>query len=182
MGWFWLSYRAEFAALRELSNKILVQQQAIASDLQSLRNQQQDRFLIIESLLCDLLLRGKPGPVQLVVTGETFMEQQKFLKFTLVLPPKAAPDVATRELTVKIGDNEASTSTLAGNESSVEGLEGLADAVVEVSLADVDGNGNRSPAVSGTFRLVDTIAPPVPGELALQVTGEEFRGGEVVDG
>jgi hypothetical protein len=174
MGWFWFS--------AGLDNKILTQQQAIARDLQALRNQQQARFSLIESLLCDLLLRGKPGPVQLVVTGEMFMGQKKFLKFTLVLPAKAAPDVATRELTVKIGDNEASTSTLAGNETQVEGLKGLADAIVEVSLADVDDNGNRSPVVSSSFRLVDTIAPPVPGELALQVTGEDFEDDGIVGG
>jgi hypothetical protein len=159
---FWPDYRDELANIKELGNKILKQQQAF-----------DDRLISIESMLRDLLLRGKPGPVRLVVTGELFMEQ-KFLKFALVLPPKAAPDVATRELTVKIGDNEASTLTLSGDETKAEGLKGLADAVVEFSLVDVDGNGNRSPAVSSSARLVDTIAPPVPGELALQVTGEEF--------
>jgi hypothetical protein len=154
--------------LRELGDKILRQQKAF-----------DDRLDSIESMLCDLLLRGRPGPVQLMVTGESFMAQ-KFLKFVLVLPPKAAPDVVTRELTVKIGDNDASTLTIAGDETKVEGLEGLADVIVDFSLVDVDGNGNRSPAVSNSARLVDTIAPPVPGELALQVVGEEFRGDDAV--
>lgn len=109
-----------------------------------------------------------PGPLRLTVISE----DRDMLQFKLVLPAPGAPDVVSRELSVKVGEGDAVVQPLAPDALEVVGFEGADNAVVAVSLVDIDDAGNRSEAREQQFTLTDTIAPPQPGEIGLQVTAE----------
>lgn len=111
----------------------------------------------------------KPGLVYVLVTSE----ESGMLKFKVVLPSPGAADVVVRELTVKIGDAEATTVKLDGAAMESAEATGEDNTVVSGSLTDVDDAGNRSPVRLFEGTLTDTLAPPQPGELAIVITGEE---------
>lgn len=160
--WFW-----QKTAQKKL-DQILANQQVLLENQEKFLRQFELRLNRIESLLYDLLLKSKPGKIQIFVTGEIDMA----ITFKVVLPPVSAPDVVTRELTVKIGDADPIVSKFAGDVAVVADLQGEQDAEVEVSLVDIDDAGNRSePSVAKTV-LNDTFAPPKPGELGIELTGE----------
>lgn len=91
--------------------------------------------------------------------------------FDVTLPPASAPDVVRRELTVEINGvpvvNELPADTL-----SMAGLQGPQGALVRLSLVDIDDAGNRSPESVLEATLLDTFAPPQPGQMGVTVTGE----------
>jgi hypothetical protein len=160
--WFWKS------STQKKLDQILDNQQVLLENQKRLLRWSQLRFDRIDSLLYDLLLKSKPGRVQIFVTGEIDMA----ITFKVVLPPVSAPDVVKRELSVKIGDADAVVSELAGDVTEVADLQGAQDAEVEVSLVDIDDAGNRSEPSVATAVLADTFAPPKPGELGIELTGE----------
>lgn len=96
------------------------------------------------------------------------------LKFELILPPISAHDVVSRLLSVKVGNGDLITLTPAPNELIIinDKFIGNDNDAVDVSLADVDDAGNRGVSRDQSFVLLDTIAPPQPGELGLIVTEE----------
>lgn len=115
-----------------------------------------------------LLRLKKPGLVFILYEeGEEGM-----LKFVLVLPEAGAADVVTRELRFTVGE-ELVEVNLEGSATETVELTGADNDAVVGSLVDVDDAGNRSEAREFSFVLVDTLAPPQPGELGLKVTGEE---------
>lgn len=89
------------------------------------------------------------------------------LQYKITLPPPAVSDIVNRLLTV-----DGVGRDLPGDTLEAGGYEGDEGATVVASLIDTDNAGNLSPAREATFTLVDTISPPVPGELGLVVTGE----------
>jgi hypothetical protein len=110
----------------------------------------------------------KPGPIFVrVYEGEDSM-----LKFVLVLPQKGAADVVQRELTVQVGEGDPVVVSLGGDEVESGTFEGEDGDSVSGSLVDVDDAGNKSEAREFSFVLVDTVAPPTPGEVGLKVTEE----------
>jgi hypothetical protein len=109
-----------------------------------------------------------PGPVKLVLTKE----EQGMLQFKITLPGPSAVDVVTQELSVKIGDGDAVVQQVLADQTEVDGFEGADNAAAAVSLIQIDDAGNRSVPREQTFTLTDTLAPPVPGEIGLVVTGE----------
>ena len=114
-----------------------------------------------------------PGLIKLQTTYQTQKNgDQKMLQFTLTLPPVGAPDVVSRELTTKVGDAEPVVVVLTPDVVEQAGFECEDNAVVTAALVDVDDAGNRSEAREQSWTVVDTIAPPLPGELGLLVTGE----------
>lgn len=121
----------------------------------------------LEQLVKIFRLR-KPGLVYLTLwQGENGM-----LKFVLVLPEKGAADVVQRELTVSVGDKEPVFVTVDGDAVRSSVLEGEDGEAVTGTLVDVDDAGNKSEAREFSFVLADTIAPPMPGEVGLEVTEE----------
>lgn len=97
------------------------------------------------------------------------------LQFTITLPalPPEPNDIASGELTVKVGDGDAKVIATTKEQTEVTGLEGAQDAAVSVSFSYVDDAGNKSvhPSVIADV-LKDTIPPADPGALGLTVTGE----------
>ena len=94
------------------------------------------------------------------------------LQFEVTLSPPAVSDVVSRKLSVTVGDGTTIERTLFPDEMSVGGFEGNDRDIVEVSLVDLDGRGNASEPRTLSTVLVDTIAPPQPGELGIRVTGQ----------
>lgn len=94
------------------------------------------------------------------------------LKFVLVLPQAGASDVVSREVRLSVADVLYEVD-LAGDVVETAEFTGEDNAVVTGTLVDVDDAGNRSEAREFSFVLVDTVAPPQPGELSIKVTGEE---------
>jgi hypothetical protein len=123
----------------------------------------------IEKLQKQLLFRLGPGNVSIRITGETSMAD--VLLFVVYLPPKSAPDVVARELTVEI-DGETQVLELDADSTQVSDLFGLEGSTVSLSLVDIDNADNRSGASVFNTTLKDTIAPPKPGVLGLEVTAE----------
>ena len=110
-----------------------------------------------------------PGPIHVQVTKE----ENSMLLFKLVFPAPGAADVVSRELTTQIGEEAEVITSLPGTAMEAVGFKAADNAALKVSLVDVDDAGNRSEVREQTFTVVDTIAPPKPGELGVIVTGEE---------
>lgn len=125
-------------------------------------------FINTRKILKVLRLK-KPKNVSITISdGENNM-----LNFVLNLPAPGAPDVVSRELKVNFGGNDY-VEVLSGDSIKSANYLGEDNAVVTVSLVDIDDAGNRSDASESTFTLVDTIAPPAPGAIGLTVVSEDF--------
>lgn len=109
----------------------------------------------------------KPGPVFLYLFNET----DGMLEFKLLLPPAGAQDVVTREVRLMLGDTPVEF-TLDKNDRETGIYQAEDNTVISGSLVDVDDAGNRSEVREFSFTLTDTIAPPQPGEIGLEVVGE----------
>ena len=80
-------------------------------------------------------------------------------------------DVVARVLTVTVnGEEKGSTSYSVGADLGVVVVP--QDAVVKLSLVDVDDAGNVSPAAVYEFVAVDTLPPAQPGFLGVTLVGE----------
>lgn len=163
--WAWLTGKQKPDRVRILQKIMLKHQLALARTLET-------RFNILNTRLCDLLLRLGPGPVGLTILGEDTMADE--ILFRVTLPAISAPDVVRREISLSInGVDSAPLFIDALGTTATDTLRGPQNATVVVSLIDVDDAGNRSQASSGTFVLLDVVAPPAPGSLGIEVLGEE---------
>lgn len=126
----------------------------------------------LDAKLDKLLFRLGPGKIIVHVIGELNMSDK--LSFVVYLPPKAAPDVVSRELRVEIGDT-LQVLELDADTSEVLSLSGHQGASVTLSLVDIDDAGNRSEASVLQTELIDTIAPPKPGTLGVEIVAEDFN-------
>lgn len=110
----------------------------------------------------------RPGLVFLVFAKE----ENDMLFFNLVLPAPGASDVVSRKLSVQIGNADPVELTLAVSEPAPE-MSGNDNDIVQGSLVDIDDANNPSDPSSFNFVLTDTIPPPAPGQVGLQVIREE---------
>lgn len=119
--------------------------------------------------IAKILRLRKPGKVflKLVSSGESGM-----LKFVLVLPEKSASDVVSRKVSIQVGTGEVLSVDLEGDVLETAEFTGNDNDPVTGSLVDVDDAGNNSEPRDFNFVLVDTIPPPLPGEVGLRVTAE----------
>lgn len=92
-------------------------------------------------------------------------------KLRVLLPAIVDGDVDVREFTYKINDQDVVITPLAKTDLQFEFF-AERDAKVVISLVDIDLSGNRSPASTREFTVVDTFPPQQPGELAVDVTGQ----------
>lgn len=97
------------------------------------------------------------------------------ISFLVKLPPKSAPDVVRRILTVNIGeDNQTGIDT--DKELTEFGpLTGDEGAAIKITLVDVDNAGNQSEPSVFEGVLADTFAPPAPGAIGVVAVGESFE-------
>lgn len=88
----------------------------------------------------------------------------------------AAPvdsDVVERRLTVDVEDSEPVTTTFGGDVTELGEVKVERDAVVTLSLVDVDGSGNVSEPATFSFVATDTIPPARPGEFGVTLLRQE---------
>lgn len=161
-----------FSNNTERLNKIIAQQEAILDIIET-------RFAETETLLYDLLLRsGHAVKIRIIPTGENVMADK--ILFNIILPPKAAPDVIEREVVIKIGDVETQLN-IPGDQTLIEAYEGTQNALVTVSLIDIDDAYNRSPETVASIELLDTFPPPAPGQIGLEIFDEKFAAADEED-
>lgn len=123
----------------------------------------------------------KPGLVRVFLTQE---KETGMLKFSLVIEPPRDRDVVSREVAVIVGEGtpvilEAIASPRFTDESGRVMMRissplffGPDNAIVKVSVVDVDDAGNPSPPRAKEFVLLDTIAPHAPGDINLEAEEE----------
>lgn len=173
--WPFSSNRKQLEELRQLCFLIKSSQQVADSARVLLYRNLIKRLDRIEETQNKLLFRLGPGKITVQIIGENRMSDS--LLFVVYLPPKAAPDVVSRELTVEIGDS-TQVLELEADAAEVPALSGPDGASVTLSLVDIDNAGNRSEASVFSTELRDTIAPPKPGMLGLEITAENFNAEE----
>lgn len=110
-----------------------------------------------------------PGPITITLVSE----DGTMLVYDVTLPAAGAADVVSRELTVTLGDGDATLIALPADCVLYPGLRVEQDTPVSLSLEDVDDAGNHSPARVLTFTAADTLAPPQPGEMGVTLVAEE---------
>lgn len=128
----------------------------------------------IRAFLAVLVLRSTPPGT---LRPRTVKEVGAMLNFAVGVPPFPSPsDVVKGELSVVIGENEPIVVDVdeATSEVSHPDFKGDDNVEVRLSYVHVDDAGNRSPESTATFALLDTIAPPQPGELGVRVIDETF--------
>ena len=112
-----------------------------------------------------------PGVLSIHVSSEG---ENNVLNFSITgLAKPTDKDVVKRELSVKVGDDDARVTEITDLEQiEVGGFSGPDNATVLVSLVDIDDADNRSQPREQQFTLQDTIAPSQPGEFGLRVDSE----------
>lgn len=115
----------------------------------------------------------RPG---LVFSRMVFEGESSVSKFVLVLPAPGAADVVQRELVFSVAGGEPVTQLLSGSALESDEFSGNQGDIVTGSLVDIDDatpSPNRSEPSLFELELVDTIAPPQPGQVGLKMTAEE---------
>lgn len=122
-----------------------------------------------------------PGMGSVEFTGEEHSIiggiEVDLIKFKVTVPEEATPDVVRRDVQVTLADGSVLDGSVPGRDAGATGeFKGEQDSVVSVSIWNVDDAGNRS-AEPRTFSatLLDTVAPPMPGEAGIETTGEEHE-------
>lgn len=122
-----------------------------------------------------LFCLSKPGKLRVIPISERRSgSMADTIVFNVLLPPKSAPDVVARKLTVTVGDAETVTLDVSTEQISVDGLEGPEGSSVTLSLVDVDNAGLESQPSSVTVTLADTFPPPAPGQIGVVNVEEKF--------
>jgi hypothetical protein len=118
----------------------------------------------------------RPGPVCIRTTAEFRLGETDMLTFFVDLPAKTAEefDVAKRRVTVTVGGVAAEPVEVPVDTLEVGPFVGKQDATLKVECFNVDDAGNVSETAS-TFDgvLLDTFAPPAPGQIGVRVVGEQ---------
>ncbi len=130
----------------------------------------------LETIVCNEYGPPKPAKCALRVTNELpgGDDVADKLNFVFVVPAEDEPsDVVSREVKLTLADGTVSEFVNEGN-GAFESAEFTADqdSEVSISVVNVDDAGNKSVPRVQSFTLVDTIAPPAPGELGVKVVGE----------
>ena len=130
-------------------------------------------LLRIEKLLTLLIVAlrystYKPGEVSFkLLRGEGTM-----LIGVITLPPPGAPDVVSRQIKWTVNGGEEVSKTLPGDATSTEEISVEDNSVLAGTLVDIDDAGNESLPREFSLTIVDTIAPPQPGEVGFTLNTE----------
>ena len=118
-----------------------------------------------------------PGPVAIRATGEVRVTiggiEMDQIRFVVTVPAEDTADVVKREVTVTLADGTVLTGEVSGRTSGESAeFSGPQDSQVTISVVNVDDAGNKSEPRVKVETLLDTFAPPEPGEIGLRATGE----------
>lgn len=115
-----------------------------------------------------------PGPVSVRATAEFSLGETDMLTFFVDLPEVTTDefDVVKRVVTVTLGGVAAEPVEVPAATLEVGPFIGKQDAALKVECFNVDDAGNKSDAKKFEGVLLDTFAPPAPGQIGVRVTGE----------
>lgn len=133
--------------------------------------------------LVDFLTKDDPPPTpgmgSIEFTGEEHTiiggVNVDLIKFKVTVPEEATTDVVSRNVKVTFADGSEGVDVVDGRlAGATKEFSGPQDSTVAVSIWNVDDAGNLSVEPrSFSAVLVDTVAPPTPGEAGLEIVGEE---------
>lgn len=103
----------------------------------------------------------------------SFQEPNMALVYSVTAGPPVDADVTSRELTVVVNGETLSTTSLNGSATDLGEVKVAQDAVVMLSLVDIDDAGNRSKPATTEFEARDTIPPAQPGQFGVTLVREE---------
>lgn len=158
----WLQKQAadDIASLRKLLEQVSQQQAFLAS-----------QFVVLDRALQTIRMQTScPGLVLIHFTGESLMPD--LIAFRLSLPAPSAPDVVTREIVITFADGSVATRIYAGDARETQTFHGEQDTEISGLLVDIDDGGLRSLPREFSFTLLDTVSPPQPGAVGIEVVGE----------
>jgi hypothetical protein len=114
----------------------------------------------------------RPGAPSIRVVAE----DDAMLTFVVALPAKTAQefDVVSRRVELVIGGVEAEPQVVAADTLEIGPFQGQQDQSVVIRVWNLDDAGNQSESAS-LFEgvLLDTFAPPAPGQIGIRVIGEQ---------
>ncbi len=127
----------------------------------------------LDELLKRLFALPDPGPIFLSVTSE----DQNMLTFTIHLPAEPAEpnDIVSGELTVTVANSAPVVFPTDKGQAEVSGLTGNQGDTVTATFTYIDDASPPNRSVHASVLNVvlnDTIPPPSPGNLSLEVTAE----------
>ena len=127
---------------------------------------------LYELLLCELnIFISVPQGLRVVLLkGETMAN---VLTYRVSVNAPVDGDVVSRELTVTVNGVESTVVTTVGTATDLGSVEVPQDALVVLSLVDVDDAGNKSPPATVEFTAVDTLAPSQPGGFNVTLVSEK---------
>lgn len=88
-------------------------------------------------------------------------------------PPAANTDIISQELKLIIEGEEVSTQTFEVTKASAE-VRVPEGKTARVEVVHIDNAGNRSEPAIREFTAVDTLPPPKPGDMTVELTNEEY--------
>jgi hypothetical protein len=111
----------------------------------------------------------KPGKVVIyIIRGD-----KMGLVYKASLPPLGAPDVAVRTLELTVDGVKEFINVVPVDSKSIELPPVKEGATVKIRLEDIDDRGNASLwGADVTFVSADTIAPPAPGQVSVELVSE----------
>lgn len=158
--WLQKQVAGDIAGLRQLLEQVSQRQALFTSQL----------IVLSRALQTIRMQTSCPGPVLIHFAGESSMPD--LISFRLSLPAPSAPDVVTREILISFADGSTATRTYAGTSRETDIFEGPQDTEIFGSLTDIDDGGLRSLPREFSFALLDTVPPPQPGAVGIEVVGE----------
>ena len=95
------------------------------------------------------------------------------LVYKASLPPLGAPDVVVRTLELTVDGVKEFINVVPADSKSIELPPVKEGATVKIRLEDIDDRGNASLwGADVTFVSADTIAPPAPGRVGVELVSE----------
>lgn len=158
--WLQKQVAGDIAGLRQLLEQVSQRQVLFTSQL----------IVLSRALQTIRMQTSCPGPVLIHFTGESLMPD--LIAFRLSLPEPSAPDVVTREIVISFADGSTATRTYAGTTRETQIFHGVQDTEISGLLVDIDDGGLRSVPREFSFTLLDTVPPPQPGAVGIEVVGE----------
>lgn len=121
-----------------------------------------------------LALQETPPVVSLVlqqIGSETKMID--ILIYKLTAAPSTAADAVTREVSVVVDGAAPVVTAFLPTETALGEYSVPQGAHVAISVVDIDDAGNRSEPAVVEFVAADTLPPPVPGGVGIELVREE---------
>ena len=127
-------------------------------------------LMLLRKLLREFLFGvPRPGPMYVFYTERPTMGN-RFQVTVLMpdLPSELVNEVLSRRLKTTINGNLLSDDTFDVSETQ-RVFEAVQDDAVDLELYNIDDSNNESPATVKSFVIVDTIPPPQPGEIGIEL-------------